>query len=215
MCTGAQGCYARPEGDGGFCVTPVQAGQACDVAQLVMCAGADLICVARFPTGTAGQCFVSCNPSNALCDDGQPCVDPWAPTLPDLGICTNPLDGGACDYAAYEFCPRGETCAGNAGTYTGFCHVRCSPSTPGSCATTQSCVTPWPSTPNQGICVTPQTQGEPCNPSRDQWCANGLLCVYVQANGTVCAVDCTGNPGACSGTGKTCKPLGNGESACE
>ncbi len=215
VCASTQACYARPQGGGGFCLTPAtDAGDACDTSLLTLCVGTNLVCVSKTASSTAGECFQVCDPAIDACGGGQTCADPWAPSDPTDGICVTPDPDGGCDYAQFEFCPRGDTCAIGPSSSSGHCHLRCTPGTVGACASTEECIAPWPSAPDQGICVTPQPTGGKCDVSADLWCGTGDICVFIQGEGTACAVDCTDNPGACSGSGKTCQPLGDGRSAC-
>lgn len=205
-------CMARPAGSGGFCLTPVRAaGSDCDLAQLRLCVGTDLVCIARGLGDPAGRCFARCDPTQGpTCGDGGACADPWAPADPTRGICAEKSDGG-CDYTDFRYCARGETCARGAGAPTGYCHLRCSPMVDPACAAEQQCVTPWPETPASGICVVPQPTGAACDPALDRHCGRSDLCVYVQATAaSECARECTGNAGICDPLGKRCELLGDG-----
>ncbi len=214
---GGRTCYARPGGSGAFCVTPIDetsADQSCDEAKLVFCVGTLRVCIAATAVDTAGRCFKMCSPSAPDCPTGQSCADPWAPADPTRGLCVTPPPDATCDYALFKYCALGETCARGVGAQTGYCHKRCDPTLPSSqwgCATGQQCVGPWKETPTSGICVIPQATGGKCDAALNLYCGVGDLCVFIQSKGSSeCAIECTGDPAKCTGTGKSCQPAGDG-----
>ena len=199
-CFGAEQCPGEleciPTADSAACIAPGSLNFGDECVSSLECSSE--LCL---PLDDAlNVCSAECDPENAACPGGAPCVAIDEPGADLDGLCVPPGDvaeGGACGDAARR-CANDLTCIVTAEGADGTCRAACDPF--GMCPQGRGCT---PFGPDDWFCLAAEGPGEGSDCVEGQ-CAGGLLCLPLGDD----------EPGLCT---RPCDPEDNqcgGEQVC-